>query len=169
MPLDVCMVVGWDRPLLHHVLDFSEVHPIRWLAAYDTEPSKSSDWIERVADLRTASLRRVTSRYWLSLDTDVIVSADTLSKAGRWLDTRPGWGGVGIWCGAGAVPTDGRPPAMACALFLSDATEGLTFRTRSEPDSPHRNCECTNACLDIRNRGWNYDYLPDLRAIHLGG
>lgn len=159
--LDVCRVIGLGRPV--EPAGFGRLIPCRYLHEHDTEPYRSRGWVQRVADLRTKALRRVVSPFWLSLDADIRLSGNALLEALDFLKENPTWGGLGLWNHTTIErPKEHRGVAMNCALFRSEATDGLTFRV-----SPQGWCECICFSLDIRERGYTVGYHPTLTSVHL--
>lgn len=147
------------------IADLPPSFEVRILVEEDWQPFYSGDWLARLAVLRTRALNRVTAPYWMCLDGDCILTAEAVIEGVAWLEEYPAWGGVAYWTEACEPPVPLAPMPhipMRCSLFRSEATEGIVFTTTRQNRT---SCECACFCEDIRERGWIYEYHPDLITV----
>jgi hypothetical protein len=158
--LTLCIPVGQDQQA---VLPEDIGNAIVTLG-YDVEPFRSGDWRKRVADIRNRLLETVTTRYWMTFDTDTVIPEGVIPELLGWMEEHPDWGGVGVQC---LPPNRGGSKRgtvhLGCAMFRSEATENLLFRTEGQHGKA---CECLYCWDDLTGAGWVYQYHPVLEVEH---
>jgi hypothetical protein len=116
--------------------------------------------VDTIARARNAAKRHARARFSFFLDRDVVLPPLGIEKLAFGLALNPHHAALGInYQEACASPAP--HVAMGAVLFHTEVLQQLDFR--SQPGC----CECSCCCYDVRQLGYEIDYLPGLRAHHL--
>ena len=117
------------------------------------------DRIQTIARARNEAKTQGAAPYVLFLDRDVVLPPRGIERLAFGLALHWEYGALGINYQSPA-PSPAQHVAMGAVLFRRPVLEQIRFRTE-----PGR-CECLCCCLDLRQLGYEIDYLPTIRAEH---
>jgi hypothetical protein len=115
-----------------------------------------------IARARNRAKALGSARYVMFLDRDIVLPPRGIEKLVYALRFNPRYAALGINCREEVPPPVAPHVAMAAALFHRPLLDRITFRAE-----PHI-CECYFCRRDLRRMGYCIDYIPGLRAEHLG-
>lgn len=114
---------------------------------------------QTIARARNAVKRQGGASLALFLDRDVILPPGAIEALAKALTNAPHYGALGIDYGP-TQPLPARHIGMGAMMLPRPILERIDFR--AEP----RRCECQICCDDLREWGFQVDYLPGFRAGH---
>ena len=163
--VDVVVLTRDPSPVRAQVMDAlrnqQEVKVIFHQVVGDRRPGDVSR-LDAIVRARNVGKKRGDSPFLMFVDDDVVLNNDCIRTLIEGLVVRPSFAGLGADY---SLQQRGLRIAqhvtMGATLFRRAAIEEIDFRWEEG------RCECLCCCLDLRDRHWGIDYLPQAKAIHM--